>query len=222
MKTDVISSWKKNASEWIKVMQENSIASRQFTNQAIVEEIDSTNCKKLVDVGCGEGWLARHMGSKGISVVGVDAIEDLILEAKNKGQEQYHVFTFEDIIEGKQIPGAPFDCAVFNFCLYNKEGLSTLLGHTLDQLQTQGIVLIQTLHPFFLLQNGMPYTSQWLSDSWKGLPGNFEDGHAWYARTFEDWMEVLSHLKNVTYTVKEVLNNEKKPVSLILKIQKQL
>ena len=220
MTTDIISSWEKNAAEWIKVIQENSIASRQITNKAIVDTVLQLDCKKMVDIGCGEGWLTRKLGEKGIQAVGIDAIEALIQEARARGKETYQVFSFENIISGEPIPGGPYDCAVFNFCLYLKEGLEPLLRHTLRQIKPKGSIVIQTLHPYFLIQNGLAYQSQWLSDSWKGLPGNFEKGHSWYARTFEDWHKELFKLGNTGFTIKEILNDEQKPVSLILKIQK--
>lgn len=220
MKTDIISSWEKNASEWIKVIQENQIPSRKFTNKAILETAANLDCKKFADIGCGEGWLTREISKMGFQAVGFDAIEDLIVDAKKKGTQDYDVLTFEDIIEGNPIPYAPFDAAVFNFCLYLEEGLQKLLENTLKSISNNGYIIIQTLHPFFLIQSGLPYKSQWLSDAWKGLPGNFEDGHSWYARTFENWMQILGTLKEVKVDFQEVLNDDEKPISLIIKIKK--
>nr|WP_298927908.1 class I SAM-dependent methyltransferase [uncultured Allomuricauda sp.] len=220
MKTDIISSWEKNASEWIKVIQDNQIPSRKFTNKAILKTVASLNCEKFVDIGCGEGWLTREISRMGFHTVGFDAIEDLIAEAKKKDSGDYHVFTFEDIIEGNPIPHAPFDAAVFNFCLYLEDGLQKLLKNTLKSISHNGYIIIQTLHPFFLIQSGLAYKSQWLSDAWKGLPGNFEDGHSWYARTFENWSEILGSLEKVKVNFQEVLNDDEKPISLIIKIKK--
>lgn len=220
MKTDIISSWEKNASEWIKVIQDNQIPSRKFTNKAILKTVADLDCEKFADIGCGEGWLTREIGKMGFQAAGFDAIEDLIIEAKKKGTEDYHVFTFEDIIVSKSIPNAPFDAAIFNFCLYLEEGLQKLLENTLKSISHNGYIIIQTLHPFFLIQSGLAYKSQWLSDAWKGLPGNFEDGHSWYARTFENWMEILGTLKEVKVDFQEVLNDDEKPISLIIKIKK--
>ncbi len=217
---DIIPSWKKNAAEWIKAIEENSIASRKFTNKAILDTLVSLKTKKLVDIGCGEGWLTREIARTGVEAIGLDAIEALILQAKQKGKESYHVFTFEDIIAGKNLPNAPFDAAVFNFCLYLENGLQPLLENTLKAINSNGYLIIQTLHPYFLIQNGLPYQSQWLSDSWKGLPGNFTDGHAWYARTFEDWSKNLVSIENTNYSFEEVVNDEQTPVSLIIQIQK--
>lgn len=220
MKTDIISSWEKNASEWIKVIQHNQIPSRKFTNKAILDTIASLDCKNFADIGCGEGWLTREISKLGVQTVGFDAIEGLIEEAKKKDSGSYHVLTFEEIIKGNPLPNAPFDAAVFNFCLYLEEGLQKLLENTLKSISQNGAILIQTLHPFFLIQNGLAYKSQWLSDAWKGLPGNFEDGHSWYARTFENWSEILATLKDVNITFQEVVNEDEKPISLIIKIKK--
>ncbi|WP_318342622.1 class I SAM-dependent methyltransferase [Flagellimonas baculiformis] len=221
MNEDILKSWEKNASEWVKVIQSNSIPSRKYTNVAILDTIRQLKGKKIVDIGCGEGWLTREMEKMGWQATGLDAIEGLVLEARKNSEADFHVFTYEDIIEGKPIPNAPFDAAVFNFCLYLKEGLQQLLAHTLQQLSPKGTLVIQTLHPFFLLQNGLPYESQWLADSWKGLPGNFTDGHSWYARTFKDWISELNQLKNINTHCKEITNDEGKPVSLILKLEKR-
>ncbi len=220
MSKEIISSWKKNAGEWIKVIQDNSIPSRKFTNKAIVDTIAELKGIKMVDIGCGEGWLTREMNSLGWTTTGLDATEHLIEEAKKNSDHFFEVFTFEDIIAGKKIPNGPFDVAIFNFCLYLKDGLVELLSNTVGQLSNDGTLIIQTLHPYFLLQNDLPYKSQWLSDSWKGLPGNFTDGHSWYARTMEDWLDQLNQIENINFGIREILNDEKKPISLIIKINK--
>ncbi|MAU15581.1 MAG: methyltransferase type 11 [Muricauda sp.] len=220
MSKEIISSWEKNAGEWIKVIQDNSIPSRKFTNKAIVDTIAELDGSKAVDIGCGEGWLTREMNKLGWSTTGLDATACLIEEAKKNSGQSFEVFTFEDIIEGKKIPNAPFDVAIFNFCLYLKDGLVELLSNTVGQLSKNGVLLVQTLHPYFLLQNNLPYKSQWLSDSWKGLPGNFTDGHSWYARTMEDWLDQLNQIENTNFGIREILNDEKKPISLIIKINR--
>lgn len=220
MSDEIKKSWHKNAEEWVKIIQNNAIPSRKYTNTAILDTLKSLDGDSLADIGCGEGWLSREMHTLGWKTTGVDAIPGLIEQAKKQGNQSFEVFTFEDIIDGKAIPNAPFDVAVFNFCLYLKDGTQELLSNTLKQLKANGTIVIQTLHPYFLIENGLPYQSQWLSDSWKGLPGNFTDGHSWYARTMEDWIEVLNMVEQSKFSFKEILNNEHKPISLIIEISK--
>ena len=220
MKTEIIDSWEKNAKEWSKIIQSHGIASRKFTNKAILNSVNQIEAAKVADFGCGEGWLTREISKMGRDAYGFDAIQALLDDAEQKGHGQFQQLTFEDMISGKPIPHSPFDLAIFNFCIYLKDGLNELIENTLDAINPNGCILIQTLHPFFLIQNGMEYRGQWISDSWKGLPGNFIEGHSWYARTFEDWIAVLTPFQGVDFTIKEITNDEGQPISLIIQIQK--
>lgn len=218
MDDKIIDSWEKNAEEWVRVIDNDQIGSRRFTNKAIEDILGETSEKKILDVGCGEGWLTRSLTKMGKNAVGIDAIETLLVNARSKGKESFYRISYENIIDGLQIPEAPFDIAVFNFCLYQNEGLCELLENTKNSLFENGKILIQTLHPYFLFSNGLEYKSQIISDSWKGLPGNFSDGHQWYARTFEDWVSVISKSGMKVIELRETINADKNPVSLILKI----
>ena len=215
MGNNIIKSWNKNALEWIKVIENADIESRKFTNKAILQLIGNSPAIKVLDVGCGEGWLTRSLGTMGKYAVGLDAIAQLLENAKKKGGGTYYRMSYEDIILGNPIPEAPYDAAVFNFCLYQKEGLGQLLKQIKNVLSENGYIAVQTLHPFFLLQNNMAYKSQWIGDSWKGLPGNFTDGHSWYARTFESWISVFKKAGLQLHQLQEVTNDDHKPISVI-------
>ncbi|MCM4165652.1 MULTISPECIES: bifunctional 2-polyprenyl-6-hydroxyphenol methylase/3-demethylubiquinol 3-O-methyltransferase UbiG [unclassified Arenibacter] len=215
MENNIIKSWNINALEWIKVIDNADIESRKFTNRAILQLIGNSPAIKVLDIGCGEGWLTRSLGAMGKSTVGLDAIPQLLENAKKKGGGTYYQMSYEDIILGNPIPEAPYDAAVFNFCLYQKEGLGQLLKQVKNALSENGYIAVQTLHPFFLMQNNMEYKSQWIGDSWKGLPGNFTDGHAWYARTFESWISVFKKAGLQLHQLQEVTNDGNKPLSVI-------
>ena len=56
----IIDSWHRNAAPWSLAIREDQIESRTLvTNQAIVDAIVSRSARTLLDIGCGEGWLAR-------------------------------------------------------------------------------------------------------------------------------------------------------------------
>jgi hypothetical protein len=96
--------------------------------------------------------------------------------------------------------------------------MATLLKKTKNNIKPEGLIIIQTLHPSFIMKNGDGYLSQWFTDSWKGLPGDFCDGHSWYARTFEDWIKVFVENDLNLLKVKEILNYDKEPVSILFVI----
>ncbi|WP_086477330.1 class I SAM-dependent methyltransferase [Arenibacter amylolyticus] len=219
MENDIITSWNKNAREWINLMDNSEIESRKFTNRAILELLNNLSVSKILDVGCGEGWLTRSLIQNGKKAIGLDATNELLVNARKKGPGTYYQLTYKEIIDGKSIPETPYDAAVFNFCLYQKEGLSTLLQQVKNSLSNNGQIVIQTLHPFFLKENDLEYKSQWIPDSWKGLPGNFTQGHSWYARTLQDWMHVFKQSKLQLESIHEVINNDNNPVSIIFVIR---
>lgn len=221
MKSNILKSWEQNAREWNTMIDKGSIPSRKYTNTALLETIQNIAPKSVADMGCGEGWLTREITKRGIMSHGFDATEELILLAQRKGSGTYHLLDFETMVQGQLLPNAPFEMAVFNFSLYQKDTIAPLLTQTLKSLTAQGVLLIQTLHPNFLKENGLEYRSQWIPDSWKGLPGNFTGGHSWYARTMEDWLHLISQINHTTFDITEITDSEKRALSIIIQIQKQ-
>ncbi|TMM53838.1 class I SAM-dependent methyltransferase [Maribacter algarum] len=215
MEQEILKSWNENADEWIKNLEERKISSREITDKAIVAAISELDANNILDCGCGEGWLTRSMTEIGKNCVGIDATSRLIENARLKGSETFHLMSYEDVISEVQIPESPFDTVVFNFCLYQKDGLVGLFKGIKKVIYKNGHILIQTLHPYFLKQQGLPQKSQWISDSWKGLSGDFKNGHKWYARTFEDWMTEFYKSELDLKEKIEVRDSEKIPLSVI-------
>lgn len=61
---EIIKSWDINAGEWSRIVEQEGIASRNFTNPAIVETVKEYDLKNILDLGCGEGWLTRALSHK--------------------------------------------------------------------------------------------------------------------------------------------------------------
>ncbi|PCJ98253.1 MAG: methyltransferase type 11 [Flavobacteriaceae bacterium] len=215
MEKGIQTSWNQNAQEWIDILASDKIGSRTYTNKAILSVLAALPGVKILDMGCGEGWLCRAITQINKKAVGIDGTVDLLAHAQKKGMEPYYNINYAAICEGTAIPEAPFDICTFNFSIYQKDGLIALLKKIKLSLNPKGQIVIQTLHPYFLIENSYSYESQWMEDAWKGLPGNFVNGHKWYARTFEDWATVFSRAKVSITQVKEVLNQQQKPISVI-------
>ncbi len=215
MDNEIIKSWAINAGEWSRIVEQEGIASRKLTNPAIVQIIKDYEPLHILDLGCGEGWLTRALSHGKNKVCGVDATEALLETARKKGPQKYFKLTYEEIIAGVSIPEAPFDAVVFNFCLYQKDEVPQLLIALQRVLTNPGLIFIQTLHPSFLLMNELPYKDQWIEDSWKGLTGKFVQPHPWFARTLESWTEVFRVSGFELIKVKEVVNDNHIPVSII-------
>jgi 2-polyprenyl-3-methyl-5-hydroxy-6-metoxy-1,4-benzoquinol methylase len=99
---EIIDSWHINASAWIKAIKNEEIESRKIiTNDAILNTIINHKPNKVLDIGCGEGWLARVLANKNINVFGIDAIPTLIDYANQLGGEKFDVCLYENLSEYK-------------------------------------------------------------------------------------------------------------------------
>ncbi len=217
----ITESWNANAEEWIRLLDGNGIASRKYTNAAILEIVKTYNLNNILDMGCGEGWLTRALSNNSNKVVGIDSTEALLKNARSKGPQNFYNITYEEIIKGKEIPETPFEAIIFNFCLYQNNQVSTLLKSIKKLLFKPGLVFLQTLHPSFLIQNNLAYKCQWIEDSWKGLKGNFVHPHSWYARTLEDWICIFNENNFRLVELKEPVNAEGSPLSILFVLRNE-
>ena len=221
MKSDILTSWKENAHEWSRVIRNNDIASRVITNPAIVETVINSGISTVCDLGCGEGWLTKALLDKGLKATGIDGTKELILQAQNLvGESAFHHFSFEQIITGITIPRAPYEAAVLNFCLYEKNLTESLLNYLPALLIDPKLIFIQTLHPISFLKNeqNMIYKDQWIEDSWKGLKGNFKNGHQWYYRTFAGWHNLFKDCNLRITQIQEPVSKIGEPLSIIFSL----
>lgn len=203
---DILSSWHANAANWIDLIAQNGIESRKLaTNRAIVDAVISLRPAAVLDIGCGEGWLAAVLASHDIRVTGVDAIPALIEHARRKVQGRFVVASYEDIYKGTADIRGPFDAIVINFALIGKESTEQLLAALPALLSPGGSLLIQTLHPHSRRALN-DYASGWKTGSWDGLGPQFTQPYEWYFRTMEDWLALLKDSGFTGVEVKEVLH----------------
>jgi 2-polyprenyl-3-methyl-5-hydroxy-6-metoxy-1,4-benzoquinol methylase len=186
----ILRSWHANAKPWSGAVRSQSIASRKLiTDQAIVDAVLSVRPRRVFDVGCGEGWLARALHGWGIEVLGIDAVPALIEEALRLGAAQFVVQSFESIARHDFECGR-FDAAVCNFSLLGHASVESLLGGLCAYLEEPGYLVVQTLHPLAACGESA-YRDGWREGSWRGFGSDFSDPAPWYFRTLESWVALL-------------------------------
>lgn len=189
-----MASWKANSRQWVDVIDNNEIQSRQLiTNRAILEAIVSNQPQRVLDVGCGEGWLTRALVEQGIETVGLDGAEGLIEAARQKGIGEFHVLEYKDFTPEHLQPLGQFDLIVFNYALFGKEVVEMVLKNLRDNLKPDGKIIIQTIHPKHSLV--ADYTEPtWLKENWAGLDRDFQKGYDWYFRPLDFWKKLFQQL----------------------------
>lgn len=213
---NILESWKANAANWIATIDNQEIESRKLvTNTAIIDTIKSYSLKRMIDIGCGEGWLTRALLQAGIEAVGVDAVEDLVKNAISKGGPQYFVGSYADIVSGKVLEPHAYDSAVINFALLDKEESEKLIHYLSGLLIPKGLLFIQTLHPFSIAAADS-YVSEWKEGSWDGLKQPFVLPYQWYFRTLQDWCQLFTSAGFIIEEIREPVHPQTlKPLSLL-------
>lgn len=199
--TIILDSWQANAHNWIATIDNNELESRRLvTNDAIITKILSYDPRKVLDLGCGEGWLSRALRKHGIEVYGTDAIKELVDAATAKDGPFYSQYSYEEITAGKHSFPFLFDAIVINFALLDKETSAALIHYLPRILVGGGMVFIQTLHPLVIVSSEA-YKSGWKDGNWAGMKRDFVQPYQWYFRTTEDWVKLFTEAR---YNIKEI------------------
>jgi 2-polyprenyl-3-methyl-5-hydroxy-6-metoxy-1,4-benzoquinol methylase len=185
----LLRSWDANAAAWTAAVRAQAIPSRAAgTDRAIVAAALALRPARLLDVGCGEGWLARRLRAElGCEVAGIDGSAPLIAAARAaEPQGNYRRLSYRDAVLQPAALGGPYDLAVCNFALLG-ELLAPLLAALASALAPGGAVLIQTLHPWAACGDA-PYRDGWREETFAGFGAGRWQPMPWYFRTLESWL----------------------------------
>jgi 2-polyprenyl-3-methyl-5-hydroxy-6-metoxy-1,4-benzoquinol methylase len=210
-------SWQANADAWTAAVREQRIESRRLvTDAAIIRAILALKPQRVLDLGCGEGWLCRGLAEHGIQAVGVDASAPLIAAAQQAGHplSQYRVCGYAELAQQAAQLGR-FDVLVCNFALLEQDLHANLL--TLQQLaKAEGHLLIQTLHPWRACHDAS-YRDGWRVETFSALAEGFAEPMPWFFRTLESWLALFQETGWRLQWLQEPLHPEsEQPVSLLL------
>ena len=183
----LIETWSQNADAWTRAVRDRAIPSREAgTDAAIVEAVlrGLPPLGRVLDVGCGEGWLVRALAAVGVEARGVDVSPELIETARQSGGT-FETISYADAAADPARLGEPVDAVVFNFALLSDD-VTGIVRAAASRLEG-GRVLIQTVHP---ATAEAPYRDGWREESFAAFGGEFAP-MPWYFRTFGSWVRTL-------------------------------
>jgi SAM-dependent methyltransferase len=185
-------SWDTNASAWTAAVRGGAIPSRRAgTDAAVLRALAPLPPGRVLDVGCGEGWLARALARCGHRVVGVDASAPLVGHARAHGGGEFRVLAYDALAAAPELAGpGPYDAVVCNFSLLG-EDLAPLLRALRGLLADSAPLVVQTVHPF-TAGGEAPYRDGWREETFAGFGGSFGAPMPWYFRTVGGWLRLLA------------------------------
>lgn len=212
---EIEASWRRNADAWTSAVRAHTLESRRLvTDRAVVDAVLALAGSRILDVGCGEGWLARRLAGSDREVVGFDGSPELIAHARAAGGAAFFELSYEAFVHEPQHVGSDFDVAVCNFSLLG-EHVARVLRAVLRVTAPSGRLVVQTVHPATDASAGS-YADGWREERFEPLPGTWQP-MPWYFRTFGSWIRVLRAAGWQVETVTEPVNpHTGTPASLLL------
>ncbi|MGR4972513.1 class I SAM-dependent methyltransferase [Pseudomonas sp. LARHCG127] len=186
--TKLLQSWHHNAQAWIEAIRSGAIESRRtVTDQAMLLAVQSRRPERVLDLGCGEGWLLRALAERGIEAVGVDGDATLVEAARASGSSPVHLASYEALVEATVDVGSGYDLICANFALLHQD-IIPLLAAMNALLSPAGALVLQTLHPWTVAEGN--YQDGWREETFDGFKGQWQP-MPWYLRTLSSWLNAL-------------------------------
>ncbi|MVW87156.1 class I SAM-dependent methyltransferase [Pseudomonas sp. PB101] len=184
----LLDSWHHNARAWIDAIRTGSIESRlKVTDQAILLAVLGRQPERVLDLGCGEGWLLRALADRGIEAVGVDGDATLVEAARAAGAAPVHLASYEHLADTQVDIGRDYNLICANFALLHQD-IIPLLAAMNSLLAPGGALLIQTPHPWAAAAGD--YQDGWREETFSAFEGQWQP-MPWYFRTLSSWLNAL-------------------------------
>ncbi len=144
------SQWQANADAYAQLINgKGAPHHREILNPCIERLIGDVRGKRILDAGCGEGYLSRFYAQKGAEVAGVDFSTDLI-EISMKLSENFTIeFMVGNLCDLNQFGDEEFDIVLCNLVLLNLECLDKSLREFNRVLRPKGFLVFSVVHPAF-------------------------------------------------------------------------
>lgn len=212
----LIRSWTGNAAAWTAAVRDGRIESRRLaTDAAILDALRALRPARVLDVGCGEGWLCRALAAHGIEAVGMDVSAPLVDAARAAGSGRFEVLPYAGLADAAPRLGT-FDALACNFALL-EEDIVPMLRDLHALMAPGGHLVIQTVHPWTACGDEA-YRDGWRLEDFAAFGDQaFPEPMPWYFRTLATW---LANLDDAGYRVDRLREpahpGTARPLSLLL------
>jgi 2-polyprenyl-3-methyl-5-hydroxy-6-metoxy-1,4-benzoquinol methylase len=114
----------------------------------IYKTVGKLEGKTVYDIGCGNGYMARHFTKMGANVYASDASSLLVEEAKQKSEGLNITYSVRDALNFDGFEKEVFDVVTMNMVIHYIKDLDKLFAGISDVLKDRGIFAFSTNHFF--------------------------------------------------------------------------
>ena len=143
--------WQENADFWVQIIRGNHDRYRTgLTNAAVLNAIGPASGLRILDAGCGEGYMARELASRGADVLGVDSSANLIqaasaLTSPDTSSPRFRVADVADLDDAN----SSYDLVLCNHLMNDLPDPRGPIVEFARVLRPGGRIVILMLHPCF-------------------------------------------------------------------------
>ena len=141
--------------------EQGDINREVLLNPALFELLGPVEGKRVLDDGCGEGYLSRLLAKRGASVVGIDYSREMLRLARERTPDdmgiEYHYANAEKL---DLFDDGSFDAVVSNLVLIDLERYEDAIAEAYRVLVPDGLFVLAISHPCF----GAPNNCGWVRD----------------------------------------------------------
>jgi 2-polyprenyl-3-methyl-5-hydroxy-6-metoxy-1,4-benzoquinol methylase len=143
--------WNDNAADWsLGVSQEWDYFRANFHDIHFVPLLGKLSGTQVIDLGCGEGCLARRMAMMGAQVVGVDISDELISLARKATSESLDItFIQSTISDLSKLVDSKFNLATCVMVLMDTPSLEPIFREAARVLLPGGRLVFSVTHPIW-------------------------------------------------------------------------
>lgn len=146
--------WDANADFWNERMGEGNDFHKQLVEPSQLRLLGSVAGERVLDVACGNGQFARKLAELGAMVVGIDAAEGMVRNARERatpgpGSAEYRVVDATDEGALLALGARSFDAAVCTMAIMDMASVGPLAQALTRLLRLGGRLVFSVMHPCF-------------------------------------------------------------------------
>lgn len=148
----VAEAWRRLADYWIgKIGEDGDLYHRELIDPALLAVLGPVAGLRLLDLGCGTGYLARKLARSGAAVVGIDITEPLITYAREREAEEALGIAYQiaDAADLAPIADGSFDVVLSNMVLMATPDAAGAIREAGRVLRPGGRFVASMKHPCF-------------------------------------------------------------------------